>query len=216
MDMSFGKLGEAKPFGDLVSLEGLSNHDFKGAEVQLLVKGQTYVADFTGHVGLVVDPAQLAQFRAGAVTNGTTRVEILIQEYMADGVGADIGRITTVRDPNRVPPPSTLTAIAPGRPFPAILDFLLNLHVTIPNLLPRITLRNKTSKPGAAILRNPNVTNFPPDNDVYQLVEPIELEDVNNPGPVLATIRTFPVTFDPAPRVPTIQSFPLTVNPQSP
>lgn len=41
------------------------------------------------------------------------------------------------------------------------------------------------------------LSNFPPQNDVYQLVEPIDLEDVNNPGPVLAMIQTFPVTVNP-------------------
>lgn len=70
---------------------------------------------------------------------------------------------------------------------------IVNMHVTIPNLLPGITLRSKfTPNPGPLILRNLNVTNSPPQNDVYQLVEPIELEDVNNPGPVLATIQSFP------------------------
>jgi hypothetical protein len=75
---------------------------------------------------------------------------------------------------------------------------VVNIHVTIPNLLPDITLRNKIPpNPGPAILRNANVTNFPPQNDVYSLVEPIELEDVNNPGPVLATIQSFPLTVNP-------------------
>ncbi|MBV8096653.1 MAG: hypothetical protein JO212_16305 [Acetobacteraceae bacterium] len=58
-------------------------------------------------------------------------------------------------------------------------------------------MRNKTSNPGPAILRNPKAMNFPPNNDVYQLVSPIELEDVNNPGPVLATIQTWPTTLSP-------------------
>lgn len=75
---------------------------------------------------------------------------------------------------------------------------IVNVHVTIPNLLPNITLRNKIpSNPGPAILRNANVTNFPPQNDIYQLVEPMDLEDVNNPGPVLATIQSFPLTVNP-------------------
>ena len=102
-------------------------------------------------------------------------------------------------DPDRVPPESTLTAIVPGQPFPAIQDYVLNCHVTIPNLLAGITLRNKIpTNPGPAILRNASVTNFPPQNDVYSLVEPMELEDVNNPGPVLATIRSFPLTVTPS------------------
>ena len=75
----------------------------------------------------------------------------------------------------------------------------MNVHVTMPDLLPGITLRSQyTPNPGPPILRNSNVTNFPPQNDVYQLVEPIELEDVNNPGPVLATIQSFPLTVNPA------------------
>ena len=41
------------------------------------------------------------------------------------------------------------------------------------------------------------LSNFPPQGDVYQLVSPIDLEDVNNPGPVLATIQSFPVTVNP-------------------
>ncbi|MFE3002007.1 hypothetical protein ACFXG4_44425 [Nocardia sp. NPDC059246] len=55
----------------------------------------------------------------------------------------------------------------------------------------------KTDTVKRAILRNSNVTNFPPQNDVYALVEPMELEDINNPGPVLATIKSFPVTVNP-------------------
>jgi hypothetical protein len=58
-------------------------------------------------------------------------------------------------------------------------------------------LEGVSGDPGPAILRNPNVTTFPPQNDVYQLVGPIDLEDVNNPGPVLATIQNFPLTVNP-------------------
>jgi hypothetical protein len=174
------------------------NCGFQGAAVKVLVMGTNYLADFTGNVKLLWDPNQLAQFLSGVVTGGATRVELLIQEFVTHGVGAGIGFIEVVMDPDRLPPPSSLTAITPGVPFPAIQDIVPNIHVTIPNLLPRITLRNKIpTNPGPAILRNPNVTNFPPSNDVYQLVEPIELEDVNNPGPVLATIQTFPITVNP-------------------
>ncbi len=58
-------------------------------------------------------------------------------------------------------------------------------------------MQNKTDNQGPSILRNSNVTQFPPNNDAYQLAQPIELEDVNNPGPVLATIQTFPATLNP-------------------
>jgi hypothetical protein len=170
---------------------------FQGAAIQLQVAGQNYLADFAGHVTFLLDPNRLAQFLSGVVTGGATRLDLLIQEFVSTAANAATGIIEVVMDPDRVPPPSTLTAIVPGKPFPAIQDMYVNIHVRIPNLLPRITLRNKVSNPGPAILRNSNVTYFPPQNDVYQLVSPIELEDVNNPGPVLATIQTFPATVHP-------------------
>ena len=179
------------------SLSSLYSCGCQAAGVQLLVAGTTYVADFAGHLTVGLDPAELARFLAGVVVGGATMVSLLIQEHVVTAANAVTGLIEVTMDPNRVPPPSTLRAIVPGVPFPAIQDMNLNIHVTIPNLLPGITLRNKLSNPGPAILRNPNVIAFPPNNDVYQLVSPIELEDVNNPGPVLATIQNFPVTVRP-------------------
>jgi hypothetical protein len=175
----------------------LFNCGAQAAGAQLIVAGTTYLADFTGNIAFLLDPNELAKFLSGVVTDGATMVHLLVQENVFNGVGAAIGAITWVMDPDRVPPVSTLIAITPGTPFPAVQDCNLNINVTIPNLLPSITLQNKISNPGPTILRNPNVTNFPPQNDVYQLVEPIELEDVNNPGPVLATIQSFPTTVNP-------------------
>jgi hypothetical protein len=166
----------------------------QAAAVRLAVVGTTYVADFTGHITMLFDPNVLSRYLSGAAG----LVELLIDENVFNGIGAMIGPITWVRDPDRDPGPSSLRPVTPGMPFPGIQDFVLNINMTIPNLLPGITLRNVIpSNPGPPILRNANVTNFPPQNDVYQLVEPIDLEDVNNPGPVLATIQNFPVTVNP-------------------
>lgn len=164
----------------------------QGAEVRVM--GTSYLADFHGNIAFLLDPNKLSQFLSGVIS----LVPLLIQEQVADGIGNIIGPITIRKDPDREPPQSTLTSIVAGQPFPAIQDVIFNIHVTIPNLLPGITLRNKIpTNPGPPILRNSNVTTFPPQNDVYQLVEPIELEDVNNPGPVLATIQSFPLTVNP-------------------
>jgi len=166
----------------------------QAAAVQLEVAGQRYLADFTGHLTVGLDPNMLARYMQGAVNV----VELLVQEHVSNGVGAVIGAISLIKDPLRDPGPSRLGAITPGIPFPAVQDMLLNINVEIPALLPGIKLRNKIPpNPGPPILRNPNVTSFPPQNDIYQLVEPIELEDINNPGPVLATINNFPVTVNP-------------------
>ena len=174
--------------------QGLLTCGFQGAAVQMVVAGQQYLADFTGHLTMGFDPNALARYLSGAVNV----VELLIQECVANGVGAVIGAISITQDPNRDPGPSRLVPITPGIPFPGVQDFVVNMNVSIPALLPGITLQNVIpSNPGPPILRNANVTNFPPQNDVYQLVEPIDLEDVNNPGPVLATISNFPVTVNP-------------------
>jgi hypothetical protein len=174
--------------------ESLLTCGCQAAAVQLVVAGQQYLADFTGHLTVGMDPNALARYLQGAVNV----VELLIQEHVSNGVGAVIGAISVTKDPDRDPGPSRLTALTPGIPFPAVQDMLININVEIPALLPGITLRNQIpSNPGPPILRNPNVTDFPPQNDVYQLVEPIDLEDINNPGPVLATINNFPVTVNP-------------------
>lgn len=166
----------------------------QAAAVRLEVTGQQYLADFTGHLTVGLDPNRLAQYLQGAVNV----VELLVHEHVSNGIGAVIGAISVVKDPDRDPGPSTVRAITPGVPFPGIQDMLLNINVEIPALLPGIKLRNQIPpNPGPPILRNSNVTSFPPQNDVYQLVEPIDLEDINNPGPVLATINNFPVTVNP-------------------
>ncbi|HLZ56850.1 MAG TPA: hypothetical protein VKR06_07875 [Ktedonosporobacter sp.] len=173
---------------------GLLNCGCFAQAAEVVVGANTYLADFHGNLKVLLDPNQLSQFLSGVVS----LVPLLIQEHVSDGIGNIIGPITIRKDPDRDPPASTITAIVPGRPFPAIQDMVVNVHVTIPNLLPGITLRNKIPpNPGPAILRNSNVTNFPPQNDVYALVEPMDLEDINNPGPVLATIQSFPLTVNP-------------------
>lgn len=136
----------------------------------------------------------LARYMQGAVNV----VELLVQEHVSNGIGAVVGAISVIKHPDREPPPSTLRPITPGIPFPAVQDMIVDIVVEIPSLLPNIRLQPVIPRnPGPPILRNPNVTNFPPQNDIHQLIEPIDLEDINNPGPVLATINNFPVTVNP-------------------
>ncbi len=161
--------------------------------VTVIAMGVSYVADFNGSLAVLLDPVKLQQFLVGAVDI----VDLLIQDHVSHGVGAGIGPIEVRIDPVRVPSLSTITAQITGQAFPAVQDMRVNIYVTMDNILKGITLRNVIKNPGPAILRNSNVTAFPPNGDVYQLVEPIDLEDINNPGPVLATIQNFPVVVNP-------------------
>jgi hypothetical protein len=163
----------------------------QGAEV--IVGTTAYRADFHGSLKIVLDSDQLAQFRSGVIS----LVPLLIQEQIFDGIGDSIGSIMVRKDLDRDPLPSTLTAIIVGHPFPAIQEIVINSHVVIPNLLPGITLRNKILPDReSAVLRDSQAMSFPPKNGVYTLVEPMELEDVNNPGSILATIKSFPLTVN--------------------
>jgi hypothetical protein len=172
---------------------GLLNYSHVVQAAGVAVMGQSYLVDFRGNIIFLLDPDILSQYITGIVS----QVPFLIQDVVSDGVGNIIGPITIRLDPDRIPPQSTLTSVVKGQPFPGVQDFNINIHVTIPNLLPGITLRNKIRyDSGSSILRNSNVTSFPSQNDMYTLVEPIELEDVNNPGPVLATINSFTATMN--------------------
>jgi hypothetical protein len=174
--------------------QGLMACPGQAAAVPVVVAGQRYVADFVGHITIGFDPNVISQYMQGA----TNLVELLLQEVVFNGVGAVIGPISWVKHPDRQPPPSSLRPITPGMPFPAVQDMIVDIIVEIPALLPGIRLQPVIPKnPGPPILRNSTVTGFPPQGDVYQLMEPMDLEDINNPGPVLATISSFPVTVNP-------------------
>ncbi|WP_042422624.1 hypothetical protein [Streptacidiphilus anmyonensis] len=158
----------------------------------LTVQGRTHAVDLVGDTSLGYDPAVLEQYRAGVVST----VPLLVRADACDGAGMTVGEVTWVMDPERVPPAGFLSAVVPGQPFPAVQEYLLHVHVTIPDLLPGITLRNAAAS-GPVILRNSNAVAFPPANDEYELVQPVGLEDAGNPGPLLATIERFPTIVNP-------------------
>ena len=160
---------------------------------RLVVNGRYYLADLNGNIKTVNDSDELARFR----DTSTNLVHFQIIELAFDGTGDGIGPVTIRLDPDRTPPPTTLTAYSSG--FPAVHDFNMNINVTIPDLLPGITLRNKIPTDyGAPTILRASLGQFPPNSDGYIPAEPVELEDVNNPGPVLAEISTLPTTLSPA------------------
>ena len=81
---------------------GLLTCGHQEAAVQLVVGGQKYLADFTGHTTFNFDQNQLAQYMQGAAN----LVEMLVQADVNNGVGAVIGTIAWIMDPGRVPHPA--------------------------------------------------------------------------------------------------------------
>ena len=80
----------------------------------------------------------------------------------------------------------------PGSAFPATQEMHVNIFVKI-EAMKEVTLRNV--RPG--ILLNPSVDSFPPRNARYDLQAPMDLEDVANPGPVLAQIVAYTARINP-------------------
>jgi hypothetical protein len=139
--------------------------------------------DFNGHIAVSLDPAQLQQFLTGAIS----LVPLTIKEHVTRGTSTveDLGDVSLniLLDVDRL-----LESILKGNSFPA--DQVMNFHLTVesPELFPGKKLRSKNPASLSGRLNR-----FPPQGDLYQLADPVELEDTDNPGDVLARINTFPV-----------------------
>ncbi|MBV8096336.1 MAG: hypothetical protein JO110_24475, partial [Acetobacteraceae bacterium] len=120
---------------------GVVDHTYVSKGAELVVGGKKYHADFKGKFSSHHDPEHLSHFHKG----GRSNVEHRIHGHTAQGHGSGIGTITMRQDPDNEPHPSSLTATVPGQAFPAVHEIAMNVHVTIPDLLPGVTLRNKPS-----------------------------------------------------------------------
>ncbi|MFE3230199.1 hypothetical protein [Nocardia sp. NPDC059228] len=170
--------------------QAIFQYAMRAADARVLVGDQQYPVLFQGAWDEAVAAAPMVEYQNG------TRSQLLLTvgQFDVDGKGAGVGAVSirlgsagglTLRE-------STLTALCPGSPRPAKHDLRINVAVTMPDLLPGITLRNKVS--GSFLLLAPTIAEFPPANSLYALESPVELEDANNPGPVLATILALPST----------------------
>jgi len=59
-------------------LGSVYNCGCQAAAAQIVVQGTTYLADFTGNLGVLLDPLELTRFLSGVVTGGATMVSLLI------------------------------------------------------------------------------------------------------------------------------------------
>jgi len=138
--------------------------------------------DFNGHIAVSQDPAEYQQFLTGAIS----LVPQTIKEFITRGASTveDLGDVSLniLIDVDRL-----LQSILKGNSFPA--DHVINLHLIVesPELFPGKKLQSKNP---ASLSSRLNL--FPPQGDLYQLADPVELEDTDNPGDVLARINTFP------------------------
>lgn len=86
-------------------------------------------------------------------------------------------------DPSR-PVTSAIWEKTPGTEFPAIQEMRFHFFYTV-EAMPGKVFRSINP----SIMRSDNVTSFPPaPGTVYRLVQPVELEDVKNPGVVVGRL----------------------------
>lgn len=89
------------------------------------------------------------------------------------------------------PVTSAIWEKSPGTEFPAVQEMRFHIFYTLEAMPGRVF---RSINP--AILRSENVSAFPPlPGTVYRLVEPVQLEDVKEPGVVVGTLLRNQVTI---------------------
>lgn len=161
---SFGSAGE-KSFDFDISCDG----------AELEVEDKRVTLKPSGRLAILLDLAELQQFISSVIHAFSFTVSKFDVTDGPTKISLDTGR--TVE--------STFTGTGS---FPATQ--VMNFHLTVesPELFPGKKLQSKNHASLSGQLNR-----FPPQGDLYQLADPVELEDADNPGDVLGTINTFPV-----------------------
>ena len=152
-----------------------------------VVGGAQYAASFSGEMRVTAGEAFEDE-------GGRAIVPLAITGHATAGQADGLGRLTVDRDEEREVGPSTLTEIEPGTGFPAVQEMHVNILVTVPDLLPGVTLRNVDT----GVLRNERQAGFPPENATYELQRPLDLERVDQPGTIVARILNYSARINPS------------------
>ena len=121
---------------------------------------------------------------------GGLRLRVIGHEVSADS--PVLGRVTISQADTEVTPLSLLEIIKTLPPTfrqTMFLDFTVTIEQP-PGGGPPLVLSNTKT----AALINPNLTQFPPRGNVYQLQAPVDLAPVGAPDQVIAQLQQFPVT----------------------
>ena len=151
--------------------------DADNAQVEIVGQG-TFPATVSGQM-VVTTGHEIQQ-------DGLATIPLAITTHATSGDLGDIGTIAVNHDANRTPPLSRLQELTPGTGFPAMQEMYVNILVTS-SAMPGVTLRSVSY----GTLRNGSQDSFPPANANYVLQAPIDLEDVENPGAVVARIVSY-------------------------
>jgi hypothetical protein len=121
---------------------------------------------------------------------GGVRLRIIGHEVEADS--PEFGRVTISQSDIDVTPLSLLEVIKTLPPTfrqTMVLDFTVTIEKPPGGGEPWVLSNTKPAE-----LINDNLTRFPPQGDVYQLKNPVQLAPVGAPDQVVAQLQQFPVT----------------------
>ena len=107
-----------------------------------------------------------------------------------------LGVISTTLDPTRPSTPARIQSLNIGSDFPAREDISFFARATVSSR-PGVTYRSIQE----VHLNSGNVNTFNPHvNEVFNLVQPVDFEDIAHPGHIAFTLRVLRVTLGPSQR----------------
>jgi hypothetical protein len=121
---------------------------------------------------------------------GGVRLRVIGCEWVAESEA--LGTVTISQDGNVDTTPLSLLEIIGNSPVfrnTMYLDFTVTVEKPTPDSGPLVLANTRT-----VTIVHDNLKNFPPQEDVYQLQEPVGLAPVNAPGQVVVQLLQFPLT----------------------
>jgi hypothetical protein len=130
------------------------------------------------------------------IVSGLGGVRLRVIGFEMTAQSAAIGTVTMSQADIDTTPLSLLEIIGNSPVFrqTMFLDFTVTVEKPPAGGGPLVLSNTKT-----ATLINNNLTNFPPQGDVYQLQEPVDLAPPGAPDQVVAQLQQFPVTVSHSP-----------------
>jgi hypothetical protein len=161
----------------------------ESAGLNLVCKGINVTIDLKGTLKILI----------GKVTTPSLGSPVLAVTTEADaltGTSAKFGNVTVALT---APAAGSITEQSLTTPFPANVALALPLKITVgTNPCVSAGARGADTAPLVLTTKNPaqligKLTQFPPKGDLYQLQNPVDLINMENPDTVVATIQKFPV-----------------------
>ena len=155
--------------------------------VDLVCAGAHHTVDLAGSAKVLIGSTH--------TTEGHPVVEVKTETEDLTGSSPQLGAVTVTET---VPADGSITEHSPLQPFPATETLTLQFKITLGNNPCTSPTGRRGYEPLILTTKDPakligSLTQFPPKGDLYQLQNPVDLIDLENPDTVVATIQKFPV-----------------------